>query len=158
MDGWQTTYMTNQRQVYAAQAQLYAKNAKAQIAEFEEITEVNKVAAPKTDKNVIKIADVLPGDVIYLHTLGAGPYLVKDVQIPTHPAIRNSCRTILAVSFRSDYRDWDKFCAPLSYQFTQTHHEVELWDAPKTRETFGLAPVNPRRKVTEIHTGVPSRV
>lgn len=122
--------------------------AKKAIAEFEEITEVAKPAAPKSKHKIIQIKDVQVGDLIFLHTLGTlgtGPYLVDRIDIPNHPAVRKSAKTIWVKYWCNaadqDFRGWYTRDFPLSYQFTQNHMDVELWNEPETRKAYNLSEV-----------------
>lgn len=121
--------------------------AKKAISEFEEITEVAKPAAPKSKHKIIQVKDVRVGDLIFLHTLGAGPYLVDRIDSPNHPAVRKSAKTIWVKYWCNaadqDIRGWYTRDFPLSYQFTQNHMDVELWNEPETRKAYNLSEVNP---------------
>lgn len=119
--------------------------AKQAIAEFEEITEVAKPAAPKNKHKIIQVKDVRVGDLIFLHTLGTGPYFVAGVHKPNHPALKGSLVIVEASRITPDKH----VHAPqvLSYQFTQSHMEVEVWEDVKTRNSLGLCDVNPNRRV-----------
>lgn len=120
--------------------------AKKAIAEFEEITEVAKPTAPKSKHKIVQVKDVRVGDLIFLHTLGTGPYLVDRIDVPNHPAVRKTARTVWVKYWCNaadqDFRGWYTRDFPLSYQLTQNHMDVELWNEPETRKAYNLSEVN----------------
>jgi len=113
--------------------------------EMEQIEEVAKPKAPASTHKIVQVKDVKVGDIIYLHTLGSGPYKVESLSVPNHPALKGSLVVIEGSRFNPVAKAWED-PSPLSYQFTQSHMDVELWDEPKTRIAFGL-PIVPLSRV-----------